>query len=487
MSGKKRKGRNGYLWGVATVVAAAGIRWTLIPYAKDTHVFLYFILAIAVSVYLGGSKSGFLALFLGAIMATVELAPGFSSDASGEVLGLSLYVLSGLAVIALLQAQERQAEQRMLAELAEQESRTRRAELENKDRVALDNTWDVAIVVSDHKRIIREWNVGAAQITGWSRGEVIGQSTDILFLPEDLAKDEPRSQALAAESMGKAKMTRWLKCKDGSQFYADGTTRPITDKSGWVTGFIEVFIDGTARVSAQEAMERRMLERTEELEGLSYSMAHDMRQYTRGMAVNAGLLARELGDNLTQDQAMAIERLESNAKRMHAMVEGILDHLRVSRADLNTKPVDLSKLGEDVAMRIQPAHADSSVHFIVQPGMWVKGDSDLISLVISNLFENAIKYGSGHVRLGYDAKVAAYYVRDEGPGFNPEYAEKIFHRFFRLHGQDVPGTGIGLPNAKRIVERHGGRMWAESEGEGKGATFFFTLKGAEDVPVGILR
>lgn len=480
-------GKNGYLWAALSVAIATGLRWVLLPYAKDSHVFLYYVLAVAFSVWAGGSMSGFVALILGAVVAGFELAPGFRGNEVGDLVGLVLFVICSVAVIALLHAQQHSAEQRMLAELAEQAGRTRRAELEKKDRVALDNSWDVAIIVTDHNRIIKEWNVGAAQMTGWSRGEVIGQSTDILFLPEDIEKDEPGRRARAAESMGKAKVARWLKCRDGSQFYAEGMIRPIVDGAGWATGFIEVFIDGSARVKAQEEMERRMLDRAEELESLSYSMAHDMRQYTRGMAVNAAMVARDLKDNLTEDQSQAVQRLEGNAKRMHAMVEGILDHLRVSRADLNSKPVDLSKLGEEVAERIQPAQAGSNVHFIVQPGMWVKGDGDLISLVVANLFENAFKYAAGHVRFGYDAKLAAYYVRDEGPGFNPEYAERIFKPFVRLHGQDTPGTGIGLPNAQRIVERHGGRMWAVSEGEGKGATFFFTLKGVEEAPVGALR
>jgi PAS domain S-box-containing protein len=487
MSRSMGKGRSGYVWAVMAVAIATGLRWVLLPYAKDSHVFLYYILAVAFSVWAGGSMAGLLAVALGGIVAGIELAPGFSSNSIGDLVGLLLFLLSSLAIIALLQAQQHSAEQRMMAELAEQASRTRRAELEKKDRVALDNTWDVAIIVTDHNRIIREWNVGAAQMTGWSRGETIGQSTDILFPQEDLDKEEPKRHTRAAEAMGKAKIARWLKCRDGSQFYAEGMIRPVVDTAGWVSGFIEVFIDGSARVKAQEEMERRMLDRAEELESLSYSMAHDMRQYTRGMAVNAAMVARDLKDKLSEDQLQAVERLESNGKRMHAMVEGILDHLRVSRADLNSKPVDLSKLGEEVADRIQPAQSGSNVHFIVQPGMWVKGDADLISLVIANLFENAFKYAAGHVRFGYDAKLLAYYVRDEGPGFNPEYAEKIFKPFVRLHGQDTPGTGIGLPNAQRIVERHGGRMWAESDGEGKGATFYFTLKGIEEAPVGVLR
>lgn len=487
MSRSVGKGRRGYLWALVAVAIATGLRYLLLPYAKDSHVFLYYLLAVAFSVWAGGSMAGIVATILGASLAGIALAPGFGSNVVGDLVGLILFLVCSVSVISLLQAQQSSAEQRMQAELAEQASRTRRAELEKKDRVALDNTWDVAIIVTDHNRIIREWNVGAAQMTGWSRGETIGQSTDLLFLPEDLEKDEPRRETLSAEAMSKAKIARWLKCRDGSQFYGEGMIRPVLDQSGWVTGFIMVFIDGTSRVQAQDELERRMLDRAEELESLTYSMAHDMRQYTRGIAVNATMVVRELKDKLSEEELRNIERLSDNATRMREMVDGILDHLRLSKAAPNAKPVDLSKLGEEVAERIQPAQAGSTVQFIVQPGMWAKGDGDLISLVIQNLFDNAFKYGAGHVRFGYDAKQGAYYVRDEGAGFNPEYAARIFKPFVRLHGQDVPGTGIGLPNAQRIVERHGGRMWAESDGEGKGATFYFTLKGVEEAPVGVLR
>ena len=486
MNPVNRKESGGYFWAVVAVIVATGLRWALYPYVKDAHVFMYYVLAVAFAVWAGGQRAGILATVLGAMAAAVVLAPGFQANIVGDVAGISIFAISCFVIIGLLQAQRKSAEQAMVNQLAEEASRARRAELEKKDRVALDNTWDVAIIVTDRNRIIREWNVGAAQITGWSRGEVIGQSTDILHLAPDLENGVPRRTILAAESMSKAPVARWLKGKDGEKFFAEGMVRPIVDQGGWINGFIEVFIDGTSRVQRQETLERQMLDRADQLESLSYSMAHDMRQYLRGIANNATLLARDLEGTISAEQGTAINRLAENAKRMHAMVEGILDHLRVRRAPLNSKPVDLSKLGEEVAESVQPSGSQPVVHFIVQPGMWVKGDADLLQTVITNLFENAHKYATGHVRFGFDPVRQAYYVKDEGPGFDPEYADKIFKPFFRLHGQEKPGTGIGLPNALGIVERHGGKMWAESEGDGKGATFFFTLKSFEEAPVGAL-
>jgi len=189
---------------------------------------------------------------------------------------------------------------------------------------------------------------------------------------------------------------------------------------------------------------------------------------------------------LPDDQVRPLERLRENATRMYQMVEAILDHLRVGRSPITAKPINLSLLGEEAVDRLQSTPGAEKIHFIIQPGLWVKGDRDLLSLVFDNLFGNAVKYASGRVIFGHSAAKDAYYVKDEGPGFDEKYAEKIFGVFDRLHNQDVPGTGIGLANVKRVIERHGGRVWAESE-VGKGATFYFTLRATEDSPVGSLR
>jgi signal transduction histidine kinase len=315
---------------------------------------------------------------------------------------------------------------------------------------------------------------------------MVGRSADELFSPDDQQNGEPRLEQLMAETQGRSWFSRWLCRKDGTQFLAEGTLRSLPGEMGEAQGFIKFFTDVTSRVQKYEDTIADMVTRAQDSGNLLHAMAHDMRQYTRGISTNCTMMIRDLANILPDEQKNGLVRLKENSQRMHEMVNGILDHLRVGNSPINPKAVNLSAVAEDAVQRVKATMPENDMHFIVQPGLWVKGDKELLDLVFGNLFENACKYGGGKVIFGHDAAKDAYYVRDEGPGFEQQYAEKIFKLFERLHGQDKPGTGIGLPNVKRIIERHGGKIWAEGE-PGKGATFYFTLKAAEHAAVGSLR
>jgi PAS domain S-box-containing protein len=487
MKGQSGKENLSYVWAVVAVAMATGMRWMLGPSFQDSYVFILYVPAVVIAAWTGGIIPAGVGAVLSLIAITffvglpLDLALSKPREAA-----MVIFVLQGAILVAIIERLRHVIDDERNVRPAEQASITSLVDRERRLRSVLDNTWDVGIVMMDRNRIIREWNVGAAQITGYGKTEAIGRSADLLFIDDDKLASEGDHEQLIAEATGKAFFSRKLTRRDGAAFHAEGTLRPTLGEVGEVTGFIKTFADVSGRVALQHESSQMLTDRIKEVETLTYNMAHDMRQYARGISVNAEMIMRDLKDKLDGEDVGALTRLSDNAKRMNSMVEGLLDHLRFNRAPINSKPVDLSKLAEEAAERIGVAGEANHIHFIVQPGLWAKGDADLLSLVLMNLFENATKYGAGHVVFGHDAARQAFCVKDEGPGFDPKFAEKIFKVFERLHGQEKPGTGIGLTNAKRIIERHGGKMWAESE-PGKGAAFYFTLKTAVEEPVGALR
>jgi len=493
MNNLPRTERLSYLWAAVAVGIAFGIRWALMPYAGDMGVFLLFIPAVALTAWLGGMMPGLFAtlLSLGAGIGLMRLHSQTPPGLDGRI-DIGLFAITAIFVASVVQglrkALRREMVTRPVVEVAP--SIPRREILPPQDRgirAMLDNALDVGIFTMDANNIVKEWSAGAAMLTGYSRGEMVGRSADILFGEEDIAKREPAHEQLIAEATGKSVFYRWLKKKDGESFLAEGSLRVLPAQFGEPTVFIKVFADATSRFNLHEHVKEDLLQKAKDAEVLIYLMAHDMRQYTRGISNNATMLERDFGEKMPEEAKFSFGRLKENGRRMHEMVEGILEHLRLVRSPVKPSPVNLSALAEKCATDLRRHHTDCKIQFIVQPGLWVKGDEDLLQFVFVNIFENALKYApEGRVVFGRDPTKDAFYVKDDGPGFEPQYAEKIFDLFHRLHGQEKPGTGIGLANVKRIVERHGGKIWAESE-PGKGATFYFTLKAIAEEPVGTLR
>lgn len=266
--------------------------------------------------------------------------------------------------------------------------------------------------------------------------------------------------------------------QDGVLLRAWGTLRDITRQK-----------QAEAAVRKLNAeLERRVEERTlqlrranRELEAFCYSVSHDLRAPLRSIMAQSNILLEDCADRLDENGCKSLIRLTLAAKNMAQTIDDLLELSSLQRTEMKKEEVDVSELTQFIAQELKTREACSSVDFEIEPSLRAMADKGLLRVALVNLMENACKFaGRGEnprVQIGkcmVDDKIV-FFVRDNGVGFDMQYVDKIFRPFERLHrAEDYPGTGIGLANVERVVERHGGRIWAEGE-VGKGATFYFTL------------
>ncbi len=219
-----------------------------------------------------------------------------------------------------------------------------------------------------------------------------------------------------------------------------------------------------------------------ELEAFAYSVSHDLRTPLRGISGFSQILLIEHQDKLDDTAKNYLQRISTATLRMSQLIDDMLSLSRVSRAEMSIQLLDLSKLAQEIANNLMVNQPDRKVVFTIQAGIKAKGDKGFLQIVLKNLIGNAWKFtskqSSATIEFGIfeqdDKRV--FFVRDNGAGFNMKYAHKLFGPFQRLHSlKEFSGTGIGLATVQRILQRHGGKVWAEGE-VGKGATFYFTIQ-----------
>jgi light-regulated signal transduction histidine kinase (bacteriophytochrome) len=238
-----------------------------------------------------------------------------------------------------------------------------------------------------------------------------------------------------------------------------------------------------------EDLDQRVRERTtqleavnKELESFAYSISHDFRAPLRALDGFSASLQSKYDEHLDDEGRHYLDRIRNAAIYMSNLVDDLLDLSRITRRELKQQQVDLSKLASEIAAALQETEPQREVQIKVAPGLHAHGDAALLQSAMHNLLENAWKFSSQEKQAKIEVGRTTvdgeevFFVRDNGVGFNMAYAKNLFGAFQRLHGaNEFPGTGIGLATVQRIINRHGGHIWAESE-VGKGATFYFTLK-----------
>jgi signal transduction histidine kinase len=235
-------------------------------------------------------------------------------------------------------------------------------------------------------------------------------------------------------------------------------------------------------------LERRVAERTAELSvanrqlrAFSYSVSHDLRAPLRAINGFGAALAEDAGEQLNPESRAHLAHILTATKEMSELIEGMLILGRVVEAEMRRAPVDLGKIACDVASGLRASEPTRTVEFVVHDDLHTIGDPALLRAALANLLENAWKFtarrASARIEVGRRATTGgcAFFVRDNGAGFDMDYAHKLFGPFQRLHGRaEFEGTGVGLATVERIISRHGGQIWAEGVVD-HGATFLFTL------------
>jgi light-regulated signal transduction histidine kinase (bacteriophytochrome) len=218
-----------------------------------------------------------------------------------------------------------------------------------------------------------------------------------------------------------------------------------------------------------------------ELEAFSYSVSHDLRAPLRTISAFTQALAEDLRYQLDDKSRDHLRRVLAAASRMNDLIDALLELSQINRAQLGRHQVDLTSLATSVLDELKRRDVSRKIVGRVAPNMVVEADARLMRILFENLVGNAIKFTAkqpaAHIDIGSEAIAGevAYFVRDDGAGFDMQYAERLFTPFQRLHGErEFAGTGIGLATVRRIVERHGGRIWASSAPD-QGATFYFTI------------
>lgn len=252
--------------------------------------------------------------------------------------------------------------------------------------------------------------------------------------------------------------------------YVNVSARPLINKAGLQRGGVTVFSNVTAIKEAHD-----------QLEAFNYSVSHDLSAPLRTIVGFSQIILEDHGASCTPEAKAALTRIIGATKKMKLVIEGLLELSRLKRTEVNKENIDLSDMVHNIASDLQKLDINRKVNFIIPKNIEASGDPHLLSVVMTNLMNNAYKFTSRKadtiIEFGLikNNDKDTYFVRDNGAGFDMRHVDKLFGAFERLHTHDeFPGTGIGLATVKQVIDKHSGEIWAQAE-VNKGATFYFTL------------
>jgi light-regulated signal transduction histidine kinase (bacteriophytochrome) len=308
--------------------------------------------------------------------------------------------------------------------------------------------------------------------------------------------------------------------KDGTTYWTDATIVPFLGRDRKPRQYVAIRADITERKRAGEALalqalelirqaeqrradereirklnnelEERVIQRTaeleaanKELEAFTYSVSHDLRAPLRHIVGFSKMLGETTGSSLPEEGKHYLQRIINGTNRMGMLVDDLLNLTRIGRQEIKLEVTSLDSIVKDVVAELTLDLAEREIEWKISSLPCVKGDPALLRVVFDNLLANAVKYTRTRPRAVIEvaAGKGALFVRDNGVGFDMKYADKLFGAFQRLHrSEDFEGTGVGLAIVQRIVQKHGGRIWAEAE-PNKGATFYLSLDIVPKMPI----
>jgi PAS domain S-box-containing protein len=358
--------------------------------------------------------------------------------------------------------------------------------LEDKVFKAVLKNSSVAIVVTDamqpNKPILFA-NPAYKDITGYAPEEVVGRNPRYLQGPlTDPAHIRALHDAVAEGKPCRLELINYH--KDGHPFWNEVAIDPIRDESGEIRYWLALKTDVNKRKEAEEALKKAVaeLERSnQELDSFAHTVSHDLKNPIGAINGFAKLLMGSQGDKLSPDGKELLQSVINSSTRMKELVEDILLFAESSRAEIHREKVDLSAIAQTASENLQKTDPQRKVAWGIAQGLVVQGDPKYLRFALENLFSNAWKYSGKKAETIIEFGVKeeggekVFYVKDNGAGFDQANAKTLFQPFARFHAKsDFQGSGVGLSTVARVLEKHGGRIWADSK-PGEGATFFFTV------------
>ena len=342
-------------------------------------------------------------------------------------------------------------------------------------RLLVDAIDDHAVVMLDPTGHVVSWNRGAERVKGYAAAEMIGQHFSRCYPAADNAAGKPARELRIAAIDGRFENEGWRVRRDGSRMWAHAVTSPLRDPAGMLLGF--------ARVTRDISETRRA---HGDLEGFTYGVSHDLRAPIRHIESLAASLMEAFGATLDEGARVYIRRIQKDARRLDQLVTDLATLSQVGRQGLRIQSCAPGPIVAGIAAALMADLASREVELVLGHLPMLRCDANLARIVFSNLLSNALKFTRGRAHAVVEVGAMSsrgqpvLYVRDNGIGFDPKYADRLFGVFQRLH-PEFEGSGVGLATVQRIIHKHGGDVWVDAAPD-HGATFYFTF-GSSPHPV----